>query len=81
MKNKILEFNLPAYWASYLINGDASGITSAEQAAIDTFCTAKGVSGCAVECGESFFHHKNDANNIGGDVCQFTFLVPEKEAA
>lgn len=32
----------PAYWASYLINNDATGLTKAEQAACDRWCQQKG---------------------------------------
>lgn len=28
---------LPAFWASYLINGDATGLDDAEQAAVDSW--------------------------------------------
>lgn len=78
MNTRKLEFNLPAYWSSYLINADASGLREGEQATIDAFCDRHGIGGCAVDCGESFFRRRNDADNIGGDVCRFTFLVPVK---
>ena len=39
MKTKIetVTYRLPAYWASYLINGDATGMEDAEMAAVDAF--------------------------------------------
>ena len=81
MSNKnftLVQHNLPAYWASYLINADASGLAPGEQAIIEAFCAPRGLEGLAVDCGESFFYHRNDANTLGGDVCQFSFLVPRQ---
>ena len=70
------KYNLPASWASYLLNADSSGLTGEDISDCDFFCVTHGVNGCATECGEPFFHHKNDANNTAGDVCQYTFLIP-----
>lgn len=66
---------LPAYWASYLINNDASGLDAGEQAKIDAWLAVNGLP-MPVTCGESHFSWHNDATALGGDVCQFTFLVP-----
>ena len=70
------QYLLPSSWASYLINADASGLSDEEVSDCDFFCSTNGVSGGAVDCGESFFHYCNDFNKIGGNVCQFTFLIP-----
>lgn len=68
-------YTLPVYWASYLINGDASGNTDEEIAEIDAFCYANGL-GWASDCtNQNEFAHTNDANNIGGAVADFHFLV------
>jgi hypothetical protein len=42
-----------AYWASYLINGDASGMTDEEIALAETWLERVG--GDVVDCGEPFF--------------------------
>lgn len=64
-------YTLPAYWASYLVNGDASGYTDEEIAEIDTFCKGKG---CCVGCSDdSEFSWRNDVNKLGGDVKEFYF--------
>ena len=80
MKRKTIEHLLPAYWASYLINGDSSGLERYDIEQADKFCDQRGIGGCAVDCGDPFFHYRNDAQHIGGDVCQFTFLVEARKA-
>lgn len=74
-----IEYTLPAYWASYLINGDASGLEDGEQATIDAFLAREGNPNL-VDCGESYFSHSNDATELGGDVCDYTALVEMKPA-
>ena len=75
MKTQIetLEYTLPAYWASYLINGDASGLKDGEQAAIDAFISkeSKPRPIYFVDVGESYFARSNDANSLGGDVADY----------
>jgi len=70
-----IEVRLPAYWASYLINGDASGLLDGEQQEIDAYLARAGL-GAAVDCSdEPWFAHYNDATDLGGDVCDYTFMV------
>ncbi len=64
---------LPAYWASYLINGDASGLEGEDQQACDAWL-ARNPGGSCVDCGESYFSHRNDAGTLAGDVAEYTFL-------
>jgi hypothetical protein len=64
---------LPAYWASYLINGDASGLEEEDQRACDAWL-ARNPGGSCVDCGESYFSHRNDAGTLAGDVAEYTFL-------
>jgi len=75
------EYTLPAYWASYLINGDASGFDIAntpddpgagtrEQLEIDAWLESEG-NPHFVDCGEQYFSWHNDATNLGGDVCDY----------
>jgi len=70
---------LPAYWASALINADNSGLEDNEIAEIEKFETDKKEDGCRFACigcsEEQYFAHRNDANNMGGDVLEFTFDV------
>ena len=69
---KIETYTLPAYWASYLINGDASGYSDEEIAEIDDFRAGKGrCEGCSDETEE--FSWRNDANKLGGMVTEFYF--------
>ena len=67
-------FRLPAYWASYLINGDASGLEDEDQADCDAFL-ASVPEWRACDCeGESFFAGSNDAGTLAGDCLDYTFI-------
>lgn len=76
MKMKTIEYTLPAPWASYLINGDASGLTGSEEFQIDGFL-AKHNLPAPVGCSENtWFARSNDSgNDLAGDVMTFTFLI------
>lgn len=69
-------FMLPAYWASYLINGDDSGISPEDKSACDAFTKREELKEwtCADCSSESSFAHTKDATNIGGDVLEYTFI-------
>lgn len=73
MKQKT--FILPAIWASYLINNDASGMSGEEVSECDFFCSNNGIVSQAVDCGEEYFSWHSDVKNLGGNVCQYTFLI------
>lgn len=76
-------FILPAYWASYLVNGDASGIDPGEREQVDGFISRNGLrlSGF-VSCGDSYFARSNDAGNgLAGEVCEFTYHERARPAA
>ena len=61
-------YTLPAYWASYLINGDASGIGDDDKRAADKFISDNSLP-APVSCSdESWFDHSNDAGTLAGDV-------------
>ena len=65
---------LPSYYASYLINADASGLHDDEQAEIDNFILENKDIGLCVGCSDdSWFAHSNDMNSLGADVCEFYF--------
>jgi hypothetical protein len=68
-----LKFVLPAHWASYLINADATGYTDDEIFEMDAFVLRNGLGFCTNVSEESWFHYRNDANNLGADVAEFTF--------
>lgn len=74
---KTTQYKLPAYWASALVNGDYSGCDDADERAIDNWLAAHPELGGAIDCSEAWFSWSNDANNLGGDVCNFTFPVLE----
>ena len=67
---EITRYTLPAYWASYLINNDATGLEEGEQETIDTFLVREGIA-FVHDCGEPSFAHCNDATSLGGDVCEY----------
>lgn len=73
-------YTLPAIWASYLINGDASGLTIQEQRQADDFLTLRKLE-WPVNCGDVGFRWCNDAHDMGGsaalgqECAQYTFLV------
>ncbi len=67
---------LPSYWASYLINGDDSGISSEDLYYADKFLAEHNLD-YPVSCSdESYFSWRNDSsNNLGGGVLEYTFLI------
>ena len=74
---KTLTFTLPAPWASYLVNGDDSGLEPGEQEQCDAFLARNGISANdCLDCSEeSWFARDNDATRLGGDVMDFVFNV------
>lgn len=64
---------LPAHWACYLINADLSGYEESEIAEIEAFC--KDLGPCMDVTDENEFSWTNDANDLGGAVATFHFLV------
>lgn len=69
-------FELPVYWASYLVNGDASGMEDNEQAQVDSWLEREELTAwtCADVSDNSWFSHGNDATRLGGDVARYTFV-------
>ena len=72
-------YTLPAHWASYLINGDASSFDlydegDAEIASIDRWLEANNL-GLCVGCGdEPYFSRWNDGpSDLAGDMLDFEF--------
>lgn len=76
VKNNLLsvEFNLPARFAGYLINGDIEGYEDEELKKLDDFLTRNNAGRClSAEVENSSFYYRNDFNNIGDDCCMFSF--------
>ena len=72
---KQVNYTLPAYWASYLINNDDSGISVADKASCDFFMDSNDLP-APVSCSdESYFATHNDAGTLAGDVLDYTFLI------
>lgn len=66
-----IEYTLPAHWAPYLINGDATGLSDKEQHQIDIFLASRNLL-APVSCSdESWFAYRNDS----GNVLTFIFLI------
>lgn len=69
-------YTLPAYWASYLINGDDSGMEFHESLDISAWLGAHPWLGeCLDVKNEEEFSWENDANDLGGSVADFVFPV------
>lgn len=71
-------YTLPEFWASYLINGDVSGMEDEEQEEIDAFLKNENLGFC-LSCSEyPEFTWRNDANNLGGNCLEYTFEILTK---
>lgn len=66
---------LPMSWACYIINGDASGLGDGEQDEIDRFLEGEGNPNFVSVSEDHWFSHTNDANDMGGDVANYTALL------
>ena len=73
-------YTAPAEWASYLINGDASGLEDNDIAECDAWLEdimAPGMYG-PVDCEDMGFCQSCDAvRQFVGDVCEYTFMRQE----
>lgn len=72
-----------AYWASYLINGDDSGLEPHEVALCDAWqdrelADAESIVSCGDEAYFSWHYdmHTGDCSVRGGDVLEYTVLRP-----
>jgi hypothetical protein len=76
MKTEIetLELSLFAHWATYLINGDASGLEDGEQEEIDSYLATLPGWSCIDVSEDYSFRRSNDASNLGGDCADYKFI-------
>lgn len=72
MKNKIevIEYTLPTYLASFLINGVTDNLTKKEIEEVKNFCKSEGVRFVSVEDDSSFCQH-NDLHYLAGDCSTY----------
>jgi len=82
MKLTTITLLLPTPWASYLINGDASGLREGEIESIERALVEHGVTSgeCYSVSEESEFRYVapwDCANELGGDFSTYTFLKRE----
>lgn len=77
-----VQYTLPSYWASYLVNGDDSGLEDGERRQIDRWLRREGLdrADCVDVQEESAFSRSNDATDLGGDVSEYLFLLREPDA-
>jgi hypothetical protein len=68
-------YTAPSSWASYLINGDASGIDDDDQREADAFVESVGA-GSPVDCEDVGFIRRPDFGKLAGDCQRYTFLRP-----
>lgn len=67
-------YTLPAYWASYLINEDSSGLTLDEKCAAGRFLEENNLP-FPVSCSdEAYFSRHNDAGTLACNVLDYAFL-------
>ena len=71
---KIQTYTLPVYWASYLINGDASGLEDGEAEEIDKWAEANGNPHFVEVSEDVHFARRNDATSLGADVTEYTAI-------
>jgi len=77
---QVHEIAASAYWASYLINNDASGLNDAELALADAWLKRESLEHAEfTDCGEPYFSWSygfhTGADCAGGDLCDFTYLA------
>ena len=77
-KLKIYRLTALSAWASYLINGDASGLGEGEQATVDSWIESEGVPGAPVDCEDAGFRWRHDASRVAlaGDCQIYSWLIP-----
>lgn len=74
-------FEAPEFWASYLLNGDSSGLSDTDLKQVESYLEAELPEGASiVSCADegrftwSYRLYGGDAN--GGSVLEYTYLIP-----
>ena len=75
MDTIVTTLTAPSHWASYITNGDASGLTAKEKAQCDAWLAAEDAGSC-VSCEDAGFMWRHDACRyaIASDCQEYTFL-------
>jgi hypothetical protein len=75
---KTVEYILPSFWASALVNGDESGLSDEEIDAIDAWLNHMNLGSCVDVSSEEFFSSQHDARFyvLPCDCLEFTFIKP-----
>ncbi len=79
---KFHKIDMPVDWASYLINGDASGLEDGEQAVCDAYLKQQGIKsvvGCEEDSHFSWSYGLNGGTSEGGDLCEYTVELYKKD--
>ena len=79
---RIYKLTALSAWASYLINGDASGLDDGEAATVDAWLAAEEVPGSPATCDDAGFRWRHDASNyaLAGDCQTYVWLIPPGHA-
>ena len=81
-KLKTINYTLPAFWACYLINGDASYLEDNEALQIEAFIAGEGLPWGCLSCSEDNgnfckFHDARPYGVLACDCLTYTFAVPK----
>ena len=82
MKYKVVELIAPSAWASYLINGDDSGIAQDDKSAADAWLERQGLQ-APVSCEPYGFAWQHDAFKecpYGAECETYSFLLEDEKA-
>lgn len=81
MAHKELTINLilPFCWSSYLTYGFTDALQDGEADAIDAFMQKNNIGALLNVDSHTYFSWHNDYDNIGSDVCSYTFVRKRKK--
>ncbi len=82
MTRKIFKLTAPSHWASYLINGDASGMSGEDLSQCNGWLEEEfGEAADAVDCEDAGFRWRHDASRhaLAADCQTYTFLVEDSD--
>ena len=78
MKFEIYEYTIPTYAIVALEYSDLSGLGDKDIEELDAFLETLPGSGHWDFDGEPYFHWRNDISDLGGDVIDARYLVPQQ---